>query len=178
MLSILTHFLQYSIYSIIPAIAVGFYYLDGVSIVKNNVVVKYRKFRKINRLVATNYKGIFTILWISLCMVAKALWISFIQYVTSSVTQIDKNKYAITYMINGRLYKTIVKTSRGPRKIILVSDENQDDISHLIFQYLGPEENFHNEIFTPSFFNKKELIFEMSDGSEKIFKENECISVV
>ena len=34
-----------------------FCYLDGYSIVKNVVVVKYNKFKKINRLVSTNYKG-------------------------------------------------------------------------------------------------------------------------
>ena len=69
----------------------------------------------------------------------------------------------------------IVKCNRGPSKVLLVSDENEKDVSEYIGPYLGPEENFYGYIFTPKFWNKKELIFELSDGSEKIFSENQYI---
>lgn len=152
-----------------------FIYLDGPKIVKNNLSIKCHKFRKINRLVSTNYKGIFTILWISLCLIIKALWINAIQYMNNTIVKLDKNKYKVTYVINGKTYEMIVKPIRGPKKVLLVYDENQEDVSHLIFSYLGPEEDWHSKSYTPKFFNRNELTFELSNGTQKVFIENDNI---
>jgi hypothetical protein len=156
----------------------AFFYLDGHHIVKNSAVVKWKKFRKINRLVSTNYKGFFTIIWISLYMVAQALWISFIQYANSTVVPVKGGKYKVIYVIKGKTYKMIVKPTRGPRKVMLVHDGNQEDVSYLIFPYLGPEENFHGEIYTPRFFEMDELVFELSDGTEKVFHKDDDIVLI
>lgn len=152
-----------------------FVYLDGPNIVKHNLTIKCNKFRKINQLVSTNYKGVFTIIWISLCLIIKALWINMLQYMNSTVVQLDKNKYIITYVIKGKTYKMIVKPIRGPKQVLLVYDENQEDVSHLIFPYLGPEENWHYQVYTPNFFNKNELTFELSNGNQKVFLKNDNI---
>jgi len=108
-------------------------------------------------------------------MVAQALWINIIQYLNSTILPIKGGRYKVTYVIKGKTYKMIVKPKRGPRKVLIVSDENQEDVSYLIFPYLGPEENFHGEIYTPKFFEKSELIFELSNGTEKIFRANDEI---
>ena len=155
----------------------SFIYLDGHNIVKHTATIKWKKFRKINSLVATNYSGFFKILWISICMISKAIWISIIQYMNSTIIQINGNKYLVTYVIKGKTYKMIVKPTRGPRKVLMMSDENQDEISHIVGPYLGPEENFHGEIYTPSFFGIKEIVFELSNGTEKIFSEHEDIKI-
>ena len=115
------------------------------------------------------------IILISIWMVLKAIWIYILQWLNSTIKQVDKNKYEVSYVIKGRTYKMIVKVSRGPRKVLLVYDENQTDITCLLYQYLGPEENFHGEIYTPAFFNKKQLVFEMSNGDEKSYSENDDI---
>ena len=153
------------------ALLSSFIYLD----VYNKTVVCWKKFRKINRLVSTNYKGFCLIIWISCCMVSQALWISIIQYMNSTVVKLDGNKYRVTYRIKGNTYKMIVKLRRGPRNVLLVSDESQDDVSAVIFPYLGPGENFHGEIYTPRFFEREELVFELSNGNEKIFRSDDDI---
>lgn len=155
----------------------SFFYLENHKIVKNKLIVNWRRFKKVNKLVSTNYKGFFTVLYISFSMILKAMWINFLQYINNNVKKIDKNTYEITYTIKGHEYKIIVKPKRGPKKTLLVSDENQEDISYLIFPYLGPKENFHSTEFTPEFFNRKELIFQLSDGSEKVFTTNQTISI-
>jgi len=162
-------------YSLVIPVLGAFLYLDGPHIVRDTVVMKWKNFRKINKLVATNYKGVFTIIWISLCMVSQALWVSLIQYMNSTIIPIEGGKYKVTYVIKGKTYKMIVKPTRGPRKVLLVSDAKQEDVSYQIFPYLGPEENFHGEIYTPRFFEHEELIFEMSNGDEKIFKADDNI---
>jgi hypothetical protein len=102
-------------------------------------------------------------------MVAQAIWVSIIQYMNSTIIKLDKNTYKVTYVIKGKTYMLVVKPTRGPRKVLLVSDETQTDVSNEIFPYLGPKENFHGEIYTPHFFKKKELVFELSDGTERKF---------
>jgi hypothetical protein len=164
-------------YGIGIALILAFFHLDGPRIVKNTAVVKWGKFRRINRLVSTNYKGCFTILWISCCMVVQAIWVSIIQYMNSTIVKLDKNTYRVTYVIKGKIYMLVVKPTRGPRKVLLVSDETQTDVSGEIFPYLGPEENFHGEIYTPHFFKKKELVFELSDGTEKKFLLDDKINL-
>ena len=170
MLTILT-------YCMTAAFVGVFFYLDGHHIVKDTAVVKWKRFRRLNRLVSSNYKGCCTIFWVSICMIAKSFWISTLQYLNNSIVQIDKKTYEVTYVIRGKTYKMLVKPIRGPRKVLLVSDEKQEDVSYKIFPYLGPEENFHNKKFTPKFFEKEELIFELFSGEEKVFRENETIDI-
>lgn len=152
-----------------------FFYLDGHHIVKNTTLVKWDEFRKINKLVSTNYKGYFTVIWISLCMIIQALWINFIQYTNRTISPIEGNKYIVTYVIKGKTYKMVVKPRRGPSKVIMVSDKKQEDVSFLVFPYMGPEEDFHGKIYSPKFFKKDELVFELSDGTKKIFLTNDDI---
>jgi hypothetical protein len=163
--------------SICTTIVCCFIYIDGPAIVKNNVIMKYRNFRKINKLVSTNYKGFFTVIYVSICLIIKALWISSIQSMNNTVIQVEGNKYIITYIIKGKIYKMNVKLTRGPRKVLLVYDEKRDDISDIVFPYLGPEENWHGDIYTPKFFNKNEIVFELSNGEERLFKQNDEIKL-
>lgn len=168
-------------YSIFTLFVTVFIFLDGPKIIKSTVektlVPKYRNFRRLNNAISTRYKSIFMILWVSVYMICQSLYINFIQYINSTVKKIDKNKYEITYIINGKTYKMIVKQKRGPKKVLMVYDENQEDISREIFSYLGPEENFHGKIYTPSFFNKKQLVFELSNGDECEFKNKDPILI-
>jgi hypothetical protein len=155
----------------------AFIYLDGHNIVKNTVMLNFQRFRQVNKLVSTKYKGCFKIIWISIGMIFKLIWINILQRINKTVVQIDKKRYEVTYIIKGKIYKMIVTPNRGPRKVLVVSDENQEEISSLIFPYLGPEDKFHGQIYTPKFFKRKELIFELSNGNEKIFSENEDILI-
>ena len=68
-----------------------FYLLDGHTMVKNNIQDRYQRFRKLNKLVATRYKNICMIFYVSLQLICKALWINFLQWINNSVKQIDPN---------------------------------------------------------------------------------------
>jgi hypothetical protein len=152
-----------------------FVYLDGYKIVKNVLNTKYNKFRQINRLVATNHKGTCNILWISICLVFKALWINIIQNLNNTVIYLGENNYLITYSVKGVVYKMIVKPPRGPKKFLYIYDENKIDVSDLLFPYLGPDDNFHGKKYTPKFFDKQQLVFVDCYGVEKSFNHLENI---
>jgi hypothetical protein len=162
-------------YFIGSTIICTFIYLEGPTIIKYNVVKKYNDFRKINRLVSTNYKGFLRILWVTLCLIMKMLWLNFLQKINKSVIKLDKNSYLITYAIKGKIYKMVVKPKRGPRDILLVYNEKYEDISDKIVPYLGPEENWHGSVFKPENFGLNELTFELSNGKQNIFGKNQDI---
>jgi hypothetical protein len=154
---------------------------EGPKIVKNvynnTIIPKYEKCKRLNNMVSTQYKGFFQILYVSTQMICKVLYLNVIQYFNNSVVKLDKNTYEIKYVINGKMYKLISKMKRGPKKVLLVYDENEEDVSDLICQYLGPEENFHNIKYNPKFFNREELVFELSSGDEKKYVKEEEIKL-
>lgn len=110
-------------------------------------------------------------------MILKAMYISFLQYMNSTIVRIDKKTYEVTYVLNGKRFKMIVKPKRGPSDVLLICDENQEDVSDVVGPYLGPEDNFHGHKYNPNFFNRKSLTFEMFDGREITFTEKEIINL-
>jgi hypothetical protein len=149
--------------------------IKAFPIIKTSITSKYNRWKNLNSLVSTRYSNTFKIVCISIKMIAKSCYISFIQYINSSVTKIGPNSYELSYIINGKLYKMVVKTQRGPIPVIQVSNDKQDDITDKILPYMGPKYNWHGNVFTPEFFGCDLLIFEMSDGTEHAFDKDTYI---
>ena len=83
----------------------------------------------------------------------------------------------MSYVINGKLYKTVIVPTRGPLPVLNVIDENNNDISDIVLPYLGPNNDWNKYKFTPSFFKSNQLTFELLNGEIKIFNENEVIEI-
>ena len=115
----------------------------------NTVTTSFRKFQRLNSLVATQHTGLLTITWFSFMLICKALYISFLQYMNNSVKKINSKTYEITYVVNGRLHKMLVTPAFGPDPILQVSNEHEHDITDSIVPYLGPCRDWHHRPFTP-----------------------------
>jgi hypothetical protein len=102
----------------------------------------------------------------------KYFYILLQQYMNNTVKKIGKNTYELTYIINGNTYKMIVKPIRGPKPILQITDHESNDITDDILPYLGPNYNWHGEKFSLDFFNKKEITFELIDGTTKTYNIN------
>jgi hypothetical protein len=150
---------------------------DGHTIAKNTIVTKYRKFREVNRLVETKYKTIGMILWVSIQMICKMYWLNVLAWLNTSVRHVDKRRIEVSYVLNGKLYKVITSIHRGPCSILLISDENSEDITEEILPFFGPNEDWHKQEFTPEFWNRKTLNFELSSGEHKTFEEKQVINL-
>jgi hypothetical protein len=149
--------------------------IDGYNIIYNTVIVKYEKWGRLKNMVSTKYNSPFMINYISLKMICQSLYKSFIQYMDNSVIKVDKNKYEISYIINGKLYKMIIKPLRGPSCVLDIRDDKNNDVTEHIIPYLGPNEDWNNTQFYPLYFGYNKLIFELLDGTIKIFNNNEII---
>lgn len=137
---------------------------------------KWRQFREVNSLVRTHYKGCFKIFKISLSMIAKMYWINFIRWLEGSI-EIVNGIPILSYSYNGKLYKLLMRGRKGPSPIIIVVDENGEDCSDLVLPYFGPNYDWHGRTFTPEFWNKNVLIFELASGCNLYFKKEDRIEI-
>jgi len=147
-------------------------------VIKDAIVKNCNKFRNLNSLVATSETGVFKIVYVSLKLVVNACYISFIQYMNSSVRPAKGGKaYELTYVINGRLYKMIVTPIRGPTPFMKISNDSEEDVTDIVLPYMGPRYDWHYREFTPSFFGYKSITFELSNGKKRTYEESESFSV-
>lgn len=143
---------------------------------RKTIKKKWSQFREVNKLVKTHYKGCFKIFKISVSMIAKMYWINFIRWLEGSV-EIVNNIPILSYSYNGRLYKLLMRGRKGPSPIIIVVDENGEDCSDLILPYFGPNYDWHGRTFTPEFWGKESLIFELASGSNLFFRKHDDIKI-
>lgn len=154
-----------------------FYKIDGHNIIYHTVERKYRKWKRINKLVSSHHDSIIDIYSISFKMVLKAMKLALAQYLNDSVKKLDKNTYELQYIINGKLYKMIIIPKKGPSPIIQIRDDNDTDVTEEILPYYGPNYNWHSISIIPQLFKCKSLTFELADGDTKTFSELDYIEI-
>lgn len=152
------------------------YAFDMHTIVKNTIVDKYTKFRAVNRLTELKYKTTWAIICVSIQLIVKMYWLNFLQWLNTSVEHRDKNTLILSYVYNGRLYKTVVKPRRGPKHVLLITDDNNEEVGDLITPYLGPREDWHKQELTPQFWKMTGLTFHTDSGETVSFTENEQLT--
>lgn len=181
--------LDFYISGILAGVIILFIKFDGIAICANSIVPRYKKFRELNKLVASQYPDSKTggrkARYISYCLIftasmailGKLLYRNAVQWATDNVKQIDKNTYEFTYVLDGKLYKMVTSLVRGPRKVLQISDHNQEDVTDVVHAYIGPRGNWHGHVFTPTFFKKQSLTFELADGQELTFGDDDQIDL-
>ena len=153
-------------------------FLAIVSIYNHSYIShKYNQFTSLNQLVKSRYKNVFMIMYISCVIIAKMYWLRFLQWLNNSIVPIGKDKFTLSYVINNKTYTILIHKRKGPSRVMIVYDEQTNDVTELIAPYLGPNEDFHQDKFTPAFWHRDKLIFEIADGTRLTFDRDDIISV-
>lgn len=154
-----------------------FYILRGYKTTATVIYSKYQKWKSLNKLVSLSVKNnnMAIITWVSMVLIFKTLYVNLIQKLNKSVKRLGKNTYEITYTLNGRIYKLLVKAKRGPAPILQISTNNDIDVTDDIMPYLGPDYTWHLHNYSANFFGYSSLTFQLSNGTEKIFTLDEPI---
>lgn len=153
-----------------------FWRTEAYLVIKDVVVKKINKFKEVNLLVSSIKKKKSSIIWVSLKLIFQAIYISFIQYMNSSLRHIDNKTSELTYVINGRIYKMIIIRKRGPSPILQISNNFENDVTEQILPYMGPQYDWHGNTFTPEFFGYSSLTFELGNGTEYTYETNDSLS--
>lgn len=139
----------------------------------------YNDFYSLNMFIAKKNKdrtaiGVF---WISTCIVAKMYRMRFVSWINDSIVHIDKRRAAVTYILNGKPYKIIIRHTKGPCHVLSIHDEIGQDVTLDVVPYMGPNHDWHGHDYTPAFWNRKSLSFHVNDGRTLTFQHNESINV-
>jgi hypothetical protein len=147
---------------------IGYYY-------RKDIEKSYNDFRDLNSLVETRGGGTWHVLRVSVEMVFKKWWYELVHWMDNSIHHIDKHRSILTYHLNGRLYKIVLDHRKGPALVLLVTDENEEDVTDIVVPFLGPKRDWHKREFTPEFWGRKQLSFDLSTGENKTFLNQEVI---
>lgn len=154
--------------SIISLITALFFMIGGIDVIREIIKRKARQLRFA--------KSMFPLVKSMGLILAKTLYLSFIQYMNTSIVKIDNDTYVLSYVIEGILYRTIITPSKLGHPVLLVSDNASNDVSDIVLPYLGPSYNWHGLALTPASLGFDKLIFEMSDGNELVFEKKEPLN--
>jgi len=148
----------------------GYYLLE--KLFPEYIEIKYQKWVSLNSMMASKYKSPTIVKIMSVYMICKFCYLQTLQYLTNTVVKIDKNSYEISYIINGKIYKMVVKPERGPLNYYKILNDKNENIIDEISQYYGP--HYKNQVkLTPSFFKTSHIKLVLFDDSEQVFGENE-----
>lgn len=150
--------------------------LKLLSLSKDFILLKYNDYKRVTKLVSSTRKNLLLIHLVSLKLIIMLYYISFLQFCNKSVVCIDKNLYQVTYTINGKLYKMLVKQTKGPNPFVKISNEMNIDITKDILPYIGPQYNFHGSNLTPKSLHCKSLTFTLNNGKTFVYQEKDIIS--
>lgn len=143
---------------------------------RDTIKAKWAKWNELNTLMSRRTQNRILIIWYSMVMLFNIVWISMLQYINNTVVCVGKNKYEVSYVISGKLYKFQTKVHRGPIPILQIIDDNDHDVTSLILPYMGPQFKGHDTIPpTPTLLGYESLTFETSNGTSYTCTENDII---
>lgn len=135
---------------------------------------KYNKWKQLNEMVSLTYKSQIMIKLVSLYMICQYQVESLMHILNNNVKKVDKHRYEITYIINNRTYKTIVRVPKGPVNITKISTSNGVNVTERVISYYGCRPDTE---LSPNFLGYDELTFEYIDGKTERFTDNEIIII-
>ena len=145
------------------------YHLETYLIVKESVTSRYNRWKNLNQLVSTTESSKMRIFCISMQMILQTLYISFLQYMNTTVRKLDRKTYEVRYVIDGKIYNMIVRPTRGPAPVLQISNDKQNDVTDQVLPYMGPQYDWHHTRISPEFFGYNSLTFELMDGTEHTY---------
>ena len=138
---------------------------------------RYRKFQTLKSLVSLNEKNSLIIYYKTVSVIFKSYYLSFLQYINNSVKPLGNNTYEISYTLNNKIYKFIVKQKKGPHPVSKITGLDNQDITNEIIPFIGPNHDWHNYNYSPLILNHNNLKIHLSNGNEKNFLNNEILKL-
>lgn len=106
----------------------------------------------------------------------KMIYVYITQCIFRNSKSIGNHLYEIQYCINYRYYRFRVPYKKGPRKYLQFIDDTDQDISYEMFEYVGPNDDFHRIPYKPEDFGLSSITVNYTDGNTKTFQKDEIIS--
>jgi hypothetical protein len=166
-------------YSIISGIAISAVSFIGGVVLRNKLTdTKINGIRRIKCSIEEHTKSSPIIVWLKTIRTVFSMYLdkvhdSYVKKIKS--TKCINDKFEIHYYHNNNHYKIRLENSNKDMPCLNVYNENNEDITKIFNEYLGPDYNFHNNIYTPSDMNCKSITILDENLNKTIFEENDPI---
>ena len=160
-------------YNYLFLISVFMFFMIKFFSVDTIIYSRYNRYKTIIKFVPK--KQVFNIAKLFFGVIVTTMYYNMLNFLFNNVKKIKFNTYVVTYTINGKLYKFIAKPTRGPSRVVQISNEMQIDVTDEILPYMGPNYDWYGIKLYPTFFNYNTLVFEFSNGLEYVCKGHECL---
>jgi hypothetical protein len=151
------------------------YVFDGHTIVKKQAEQKYKTIQQLSGTNRLSVRQLAYYGWIGSKIICKLYWMSFLHWANNTVEHVDHKTSIISYVLHGKHYRFVAKANKGPSNVLLIIDENDVDVTDLVLPFYGPNRDWHKRSFSPIFWKKNKLTFEMASGDQKTFYANDEI---
>lgn len=102
--------------------------------------------------------------------------------IPSTTETFTRKLYRVPYYFRGTLYYALHVMPRGPKRIDRITaircindDSTELDVTEYIKAFIGPNEDFQQNMYTPNVFDYDDMTFHYSDGRVRSFKRNDFI---
>lgn len=99
------------------------------------------------------------------------------RYLFPPVIRRGKN-FVMNYSIGMTEYSILLPRVRKSNHVIMVLDESNSDVTEEVKKFLGPRENWHGSLISPSDLGYQSLHFELSDGSNQDFEGDQVMNIL
>ncbi len=152
--------------------------LEGYKVVGSEISFRYQRWRNLNELVSTQHRTAWSVFYHSLCLLCRVLYLSFLQYMNSTIVKLGRNKFLVTYVINGRSYTMVVEPTRGPSPVLQVISDEEEDVTNKVLPYLGPRYDWHGAVIDfSSTFGSADLTFNLSSGDSVTCEDSSALTL-
>jgi len=146
------------------------YYLST----KNAIMMNYNKYKQLRTLkkqmnIQISWKLILNIIY----FIFNATWALIVQKFLNNVEQLGKNKYSVTFIIGGKIYKIMVKHTLEPSPILQIYDKESNDITDQVEPYLL----YQPQSVSPADIDLDEITILYSSGEDKLIGKNEQFTI-
>jgi hypothetical protein len=98
-----------------------------------------------------------------------------VNYISNNTSTLENGNLVLSYVRRGRQYKIVIvkeNLTRMPSPVVLAYDEDENDVTELIHQYMGANHDWHMIKYTPHMLGYKSLSFELTTGKTEVFNNN------
>jgi len=99
------------------------------------------------------------------------------RYLESGLLISHDKRYELVYYNGVHRFRVTFPKKRGPKRVVAVVDQTGNDVTHAIFEYMGPSHNFHGIPTSPALLGYEALAFNIRNGAVLRFCGEELIEL-
>jgi len=94
-----------------------------------------------------------------------------------SVVKLGRDKFLLSYVVKGKMYKMIITPRKGPAPVLQVINDAQEDVTREVLPYMGPRYDWHHiDFYFQDQLGSKQLIFELDNGEEVVYRRSRMLT--